>query len=93
LLRQSEQKSWSVSTQHQTLNAIKFYFEKVLGQPRTFYELRPRKEKKLPDVFSEQDVQRLLAAVRNQKHRTILMLIYSGGLRIGAKAFACEQQT
>ena len=65
------------------MNAIKFYFEKVLGQPRTFYELRPRKEKKLPGVFSEQEVQRLLGAVRNLKHRTILMLIYSGGLRIG----------
>ena len=54
-----------------------------MGQPRTFYELRPRKEKKLPGVFSEQEVLRLLGAVRNVKHRTILMLIYSGGLRIG----------
>ena len=83
LLTQSEQKNWSVSTQNQAVNAIKFYYEKVLGQPRAFYELRPRKEKKLPGVFSEEEVQRLIGAVRNLKHRTILMLIYSGGLRIG----------
>ena len=83
LLTQSEQRHWSTSTQNQAVNAIKFYFEKVLGQPRTFYELRPRKEKKLPGVFSEKEVQRLIGAVRNLKHRTILMLIYSGGLRIG----------
>ena len=83
LLTQSEQKNWSASTQNQAVNAIKFYYEKVLGQQRTYYELRPRKEKKLPGVFSEEEVQRLIGAVRNMKHRTILMLIYSGGLRIG----------
>ncbi|MCB0636601.1 MAG: site-specific integrase [Lewinella sp.] len=83
LLVSSERKHWSASTQNQAVNAIKFYYEKVLGQPRTFYELRPRKEKKLPGVFSEQEVQRLFAVVRNLKHRAILMLIYSAGLRIG----------
>ncbi len=83
LLTQSERKNWSASTQNQAVSAIKFYYEKVLGQPRAFYELRPRKEKKLPGVFSEQEVQQLIGAVRNLKHRTILMLIYSGGLRIG----------
>jgi len=83
LLKSSEEKNWSSSTQNQAVNAVKFYYEKVLGHSRTFYDLRPRKEKKLPGVFSEQEVQRLFTSVRNQKHRTILMLIYSGGLRIG----------
>jgi len=83
LLESSEKKNWSDSTQNQAVNAIKFYYEKVLGQERTFYELRPRKSWSLPAVFSEKEVQQLLTVVENLKHRTILMLIYGAGLRIG----------
>jgi len=83
VLSKNKEKRWSSSTQNQVINAIKFYYEKVLGQERTFYNLRPRKEKKLPNVFSEQEVERLIGGVKNLKHRTILLLIYSAGLRIG----------
>ena len=83
LLKSIEDRRWSESAQNQAVNAIKFYFEKVLGQERTFYELRPRKSQKLPGVFSEQEIIALFKAVENLKHRTILMLIYSAGLRIG----------
>jgi len=83
LLEYTEKKRWSDSTQNQAVNALKFYYEKVLGQERTFYDLRPRKSRVLPNVFSEKEVQRLLGVVGNLKHRTILMLIYSAGLRIG----------
>jgi site-specific recombinase XerD len=48
------------------------------------YEIkRPKKDKKLPVVLSQKEVFRILSLVTNIKHRTILMLIYSGGLRIG----------
>ena len=83
LLHSAEQKQWSSSTQNQAVNAIKFYFEKVLGQARTYYEFRPRKAHKLPNVFSENEVQRLITSIPNTKHRTLMMLIYSSGLRIG----------
>jgi integrase/recombinase XerD len=74
----------SISVQNTTINAIKFYFEKVLGGKRTFYHLdRPRTEKTLPEVMSEEEVVNLLNAVENLKHRAILMTIYSAGLRIG----------
>ena len=74
----------SVSYQNQAINAIKFYFEKVLGGQRKFYFIdRPRKELKLPEVLNIAEVKQLLAAVENQKHRTILMLGYSAGLRLG----------
>ncbi len=43
----------------------------------------PRKSQKLPGVFSEQEIIALFRAIENLKHRTILMLIYSAGLRIG----------
>jgi integrase/recombinase XerD len=83
LLDSSEKKNWSDSTQNQAVNALKFYYEKVLGQERTFYDLRPRKSRKLPNVFSEEEVITLFNVIKNLKHKTILMLIYSGGLRIG----------
>lgn len=83
LLRSSEERKWSESTQNQAVNAIKFYYEKVLGQPRTFYEFRPKRSQSLPNVFSEQEVEKLFSVVSNLKHQTILMLIYSAGLRIG----------
>lgn len=82
LLNSSKEKKWSDSIQNQAANALKFYYEKVLGQERTYYELRPRKSRQLSNVFSEQEVLRLFEAVTNIKHKTILMLIYSAGLQI-----------
>ena len=83
LLESSGKKNWSDSTQNQAVNAVKFYYEKVLGQERTFYDLRPRKSQKLPNVFSEEEVASLFSVIQNLKHKSILMLIYSAGLRIG----------
>lgn len=44
---------------------------------------RPQKESKLPVVLSQDEVLRIFEAVDNLKHKTILMLIYSAGLRVG----------
>ena len=73
----------SASYQNSAINAIKFYFEKVLGGRRKLYFVeRPRKEKALPVVCSEEEIRQLLTSVENIKHRAILSTIYSGGLRI-----------
>jgi site-specific recombinase XerD len=74
----------SGSYQNQSINAIKFYFEKVLGGNRKVYTIdRPRKEKLLPEVLSEAEVVKILNATENLKHKAIFMTIYSAGLRIG----------
>jgi len=73
----------STSYQNQAINAIKFYFEKVLGGKRTTYNIdRPKKEKSLPVVLSEEEIIRIFKTIENIKHRAILMVIYSAGLRI-----------
>ncbi|HEY6913223.1 MAG TPA: site-specific tyrosine recombinase/integron integrase [Paludibacter sp.] len=73
----------SGSYQNQSINAIKFYFERVLGGQRKIYTIdRPRKEKMLPEVLSEEEVVQLLNATENLKHKAILMTIYSAGLRV-----------
>ena len=75
-------KSISISQQNQRINSIKFYYEKVLGRKKEYYELhRPRKENKLPKVLSKNEVKRIFNVTNNLKHKCILMLIYSAGLR------------
>jgi len=72
----------SASQQNQRINAIKFYYEKVLGRAKQYYKVeRPRKEKKLPTVLSKQEVNLLLELSVNIKHKCILTTIYSAGLR------------
>jgi integrase/recombinase XerD len=83
LLHLVEERQVSSSYQNQTINAIKFYYEKVLGGDRKFYFIdRPFKEKKLPEVLNEDEVQKIMKQVVNLKHKCILLVIYSGGLRI-----------
>lgn len=74
----------SKAIHHQAINAIKFYFLKVKHRPMLLKHLeRPRKQTKLPVVYSEEEVQRIISNVTYLKHRAILTLIYSSGLRIG----------
>jgi site-specific recombinase XerD len=84
LLYLIQEKGVSVSTQNQVINAIKAYYEKVAKQDRkTYYITRPKKPNQLPNVLSEQEVISILNAVKNVKHKAILMLVYSAGLRLG----------
>lgn len=77
-----ENKKLSVSAQNQAINAIKFYYEKMLKQDRKVYDLeRPLKEKKLPEVLSQEEVMAIFEATGNLKHRTMLMILYASGLR------------
>ena len=73
----------STSYQNQSINAIKFYYERVLGGKRKIYLIeRPRKENYLPEVLSEEEVAAILKTITNIKHKALIMTIYSGGLRI-----------
>lgn len=75
-------KKVSGSTQNQAINAIKFYYEKVLHQERQVYYLeRPRKEKKLPEVLSKEEVGLIIKNTNNLKHKCVMVIIYSCGLR------------
>jgi integrase/recombinase XerD len=74
---------YSVTHLHTTINALKFYFEQVLGRRREFYDLpRPQKPLKLPPVLAEGEVARLIQQTSNLKHRALLMTAYAAGLRV-----------
>jgi len=82
ILNLIELRSISISQQNQRINAIKFYYEKVLGREKQYHELhRPKKEYKLPKVLSKNEIKRIYDVTNNLKHKCILMLIYSAGLR------------
>jgi site-specific recombinase XerD len=67
---------------NQAINSIKFYYEVVLGMPNRFYDIeRPRKELKLPIVLSKVDVLKIIDCTNNLKHKCIVSLLYSAGLR------------
>ena len=77
-----QSKKISISQQNQRINAIKFYYEKILGRNKQYYALhRPNKEHKLPKVLSKNEVKKILTSSNNLKHHCILLLIYSAGLR------------
>jgi site-specific recombinase XerD len=74
----------SRSYQNQSINAIKFYAEQVLGQDRQYIELeRPKRAKQLPLVLSLDEVKRILQCTANLKHKVMLTAVYSCGLRSG----------
>jgi integrase/recombinase XerD len=74
----------SLSYQNQVINALRLYFSWC---GNTFMETislqRPRREHRLPSVLSKQEVKAILGALRNLKHRCMLSIIYSCGLRRG----------
>ena len=68
---------------HSRINALKFYYEKVLNREKFFWNIpRPKKPLLLPKVMSESEVSKLFNAVHNLKHKAILFTAYSAGLRV-----------
>lgn len=73
----------SENTMHSRLNALKFYYEQVLGQEKFFFDIpRPKKQLQLPKVLGEREIARLFNAIENKKHKAILFAAYSAGLRV-----------
>ena len=73
----------SENTLHSRINALKFYYEQVLNREKFFWEIpRPKKQLLLPKIFSQDDIASIINSVNNKKHKAMLMLAYSGGLRV-----------
>jgi len=67
---------------NQAINAIKFYYEVVLEMPNRFYAIeRPRPIEQLPKVLAKEEIMAIIEHTNNIKHRCIVSLLYSAGLR------------
>ena len=84
LSRMLETGHWSAPSISQLINALRFLYVELYHRPLEMGEIpRPKKEKKLPLVLSQEEVLNVFDSVDNLKHKTLLMLIYSAGLRVG----------
>lgn len=78
-----EKQGINENTAHSRLNALKFYFEQVLGREKFFWDIpRPKKPQILPKLLNESELAKLFNALTNRKHKAMLFLAYSSGLRV-----------
>ncbi len=68
---------------HSRINAIKFYFEKVLKREQLFIDIpRPKRPELLPKSLNTREIAKIISATENPKHRLVLKLCYGMGLRV-----------
>ena len=60
LLYLAEEKESATATINQAINALKFYYGSMLKKKFVYEVKRPRKDKKLPVVMSQDEVARIL---------------------------------
>src|SRR3990167_835821 len=87
ILHLIEQRHVSTSRVSQVVSALKFLYDKIFDRKDLVFKLdHPRKDKKLPSVLDRDDVIAILAATRSPKHRLLLEIMYSSGLRVSEVA-------
>src|SRR3989344_5756960 len=64
------------------LNALKFFFEEILNKRMRLNIKYSKKPKRLPIVLTKDEIKRLIESIENQKHRLMIKLMYSAGLRV-----------
>jgi len=73
----------SSSTCNVVISGLRFFYEHTIKNESVRLRLPPRKKtKRLPEVLSREDVNRVITNPANIKHRVILMTAYSAGLRV-----------
>ena len=77
-----EQKGISAQSRNLFLNAIKFYYLNVVKTNQKIEISSAKKPKSLPIVLSRNEIEMILRATRNTKHKLLLALAYSAGLRV-----------
>ena len=87
LLHLKRDKKQAAKTLNAAYSALKFFYHNVLDRP---WEISPvprvKLDKKLPVVLSTEEIKRLLTVIRNIKHKALLTVIYSAGLRTSEAA-------
>ena len=73
----------SVNSMRLQYASISFFFKEILNKPYTFEEVPIKKrERKLPKVISKEKIKQMIESTDNIKHKLIIKLLYSTGLRL-----------
>lgn len=84
LLHLVQERGVSRSGHIQAVSAVRFFCREVLGSEVLATRIpRPKREKTLPKLLSREEVARFLVELRYPKHRALVLLLYSSGLRVG----------
>ncbi|TKB96962.1 tyrosine-type recombinase/integrase [Pedobacter cryophilus] len=84
VLKMASHNYFSTSTTHCLINAVLYYYKNILNkQDYKNQIIRPQKERVLPKVMAKEEVEKILNNCNNLKHKTMLSMLYSCGLRAG----------
>lgn len=73
----------SSSSKRQYVGALRNFYKYVIGQPQKFKRVPyPKKEKKIPQVMSQEVVVERIRSISNRKHKMIVSVLYGAGLRL-----------
>ena len=75
-------RKYSASSFYLAISSIKFFYRRVLKKDISNERRRPRNDKRLPQVLSKDEVSKIITMEKNPKHRLLLVLVYSSGLRV-----------
>ena len=82
-LNKISEDNFGFSYQNQAINSIKFFFKYCLNRKvKDYLVIRAKKEEKLPKILSIEEVQRIINSISNTKHKAIVLLLYSTGMRV-----------
>ncbi len=81
-LLEKEERGYSSQTINLYLNAIKFYFYKVAKSYNKIDIHFAKRSKRLPVILSREEIGKMVSMIRNEKHRLLIRLAYSAGLRV-----------
>ncbi|MDR0503593.1 MAG: tyrosine-type recombinase/integrase [Treponema sp.] len=82
---------YSVSAMNLAISAIKFFFRNVLKNKSISGQHRPHHDERLPMILSKDEIVKVFGMEKNPKHRLLLMLVYSSGLRV-SEAVALKKE-
>lgn len=77
-----EERNLSSSTLGLAISSIQHYYGKLKKKNWAVKIERPKKERRLPAILSKNEVQKIIESPKLLKHRLLLMLVYSSGLRV-----------
>ena len=78
-----KERGLSPSSRNVAISGLKFFYHQILGWNEQRLFLPPRKKSwRLPEVLSQNEVERLLLATQRHRDRCLLMTAYATGLRV-----------
>ena len=87
LLYLLEERGCSTSYISQAISSCQFLFKYVFMRASVVFIIpRPKREKKLPEILSKEEVLKIIGSIRNVKHQAMITLAYSAGLRVSEVA-------